>query len=107
MQEFLTFKSLLTYGGAAAATGALTQLIKPLTEKLPFKIDNRLVSYVTALLIMITATVLSGGRDLSDYLICTVNAALIALSSNGGYDLIKTLLSEKNDGEDDNDENNA
>ena len=106
MEEFFTLRSILTYSGSAAATGAVTQLLKPLLAKLPFKISQRLVSYLTALLITLAATALSGSRELSDYLICTVNAALISLSSNGGYDLIKTLINEKND-EEDNNENNT
>ena len=105
MEDFITVKSLLTYGGAAAASAAVTQILKPLFEKLPFKISPRLISYFVALIITVTATVLSGSKDLSDYLVCTVNAALISLSSNGGYDLIKSLMSENN--EEKNNENNS
>ena len=106
MEEFFTVRSILTYSGSAAATGILTQFLKPLLSKLPFKISQRLVSYVLALTITVAATALSGSRELSDYLICTVNAALISLSSNGGYDLIKNLIKENNNEEDD-DENNT
>lgn len=106
MKEFFTVGSMLTYGGAAAASAALTQIFKPLTERLPFGISQRLVSYVIALIITLTATALSGSRELSDYLICTVNAALISLSSNGGYDLVKKLIDENNEEEND-DENNS
>lgn len=106
MEEFFTVKSILTYSGSAAATGVLTQIIKPLLSKLPFKISQRFVSYVLALIIMLTATALSGSKELSAYFLCTVNAALISLSSNGGYDLIKNLINDNNDEEED-DENNT
>ncbi len=105
MEDFITVRSLLTYGGAAAASAAVTQILKPLIAKLPFTVSPRLVSYLIALAITLTATALSGSKELSDYLICTVNAALISLSSNGGYDLIKSLISENN--EENNDENNS
>ena len=103
MEDFFTLKSLLTYGGAAAASGALTQILKPLAEKLPFKISLRFLSYFIALIITLAATAFSGSKEPADYFLCTVNAALISLSSNGGYDLIKSLTNESN--EEDNDEN--
>lgn len=104
MEELFTFKSMLTFGGAAAASAAVTQILKPLFEKLPFEISPRVVSYVIALTVTVTATAFSGSREPADYFMCIVNAALISLSSNGGYDLIKTLI---NKGEEDNNENNS
>lgn len=106
MEDFFTLRSLLTYSGAAAAAGALTQILKPLIAKLPFQVSARFLSYTVALVITLAATALSGSKELSDYLICTVNAALIALSSNGGYDLIRSLINNNNDTEE-NDEDNS
>ena len=105
MEDFFTLKSLLSYGGAAAASAALTQVIKPLLQKMPFTVSVRAVSYVTALIITLAATALSGSREPADYFLCAVNAALISLSSNGGYDLIKSLITL--DTEEDDDENNS
>ena len=106
MEDFFTLRSLLTFSGAAAASAALTQILKPLVAKLPFQVSARFITYITALIITLAATALSGSKELSDYLICIVNAALISLSSNGGYDLIKSLMSGNNDMED-KDENNS
>jgi hypothetical protein len=106
MEGFFTLKSLLTYSGAAAAAAALTQIIKPLAAKLPFQVSARFITYITALIITLAATVLSGSKEPADYALCTVNAALISLSSNGGYDLIKSLMSDNDDTED-NDEDNS
>ena len=99
---FLSFSSLLTYGGATVAVTALTELCKPLIAKLGGRISMRAVSYVIALLILLAAAFFTGARSAPDYLICAVNAALVSLSSNGGYDLISALINEEteDDGED-------
>ena len=105
MEEFLSLRSLLTFGGAAAASAAVTQVLKPLTERFPFNVSQRFISYIIALTITLAATALTGSRELSDYFLCAVNAAFVSLSSNGGYDLIKSLIKEKN--REDEDENNS
>ena len=90
----------MTFGGATAAAGAITQLLKPLLKKLPFEISPRIVSYFAALLIMTVGFIFSGSRAASDYVLCAVNAAFIALSSNGGYDLIHALVGSGDNTED-------
>ncbi len=105
MADFLTFGALLTYGGASAAVAALTEVLKPLVRRLPFHVSMRTVSYLTALIILCAAAFFSGSRDGGDYVLCTVNAALVSLSSNGGYDLIAHLTEEADT--EDNDDNNT
>ncbi|MBP5207508.1 MAG: hypothetical protein J6330_03520 [Clostridia bacterium] len=104
MDGFLSLGSLLSYGGSVTAVCALTQILKPLLSRLPFRVGARAVSYVTALCVMIAAALLSGKREAADYVLCFVNAALVALSANGGYDLAKAL-SEGEHTEDDDDDN--
>ena len=90
----------MTFGGATAAAGAITQLLKPLLKKLPFEISPRIVSYFAALLVMTVGFIFSGSRAASDYVLCAVNAAFISLSSNGGYDIIHTLVNSGENTED-------
>lgn len=105
MKEFFDIYRLMTFGGAAMAVCAVTQVVKPLLKKLPFEVDVQLVSYITALIILAVATALTGGKAV-DYFVCLINAALVSLSANGGYDLVRTLM--KGDIEEDNDiENNS
>ena len=105
MSDFLTLGSLLSYGGAAAAVCALTQTLKPLVSKLPFGVSTRTVSYLLALILLTAATFFTGSREAADYALCVVNAALVSLSSNGGYDLISQLVKEAS--EEDNDDGNT
>ena len=103
MESYFDIASLLTYGGAAAATAAVTQLIKPLTSKTG--IGARAVSYIVAVVLMITAAVLTGKRGAADYILCFINAVFVALSSNGGYDLVADLTDKGNEREDDDEDN--
>ena len=105
MADFLTVGALLTYGGASAAVAALTEVFKPLVRKLPFALSMRTVSYFTALAVLSAAAFFSGCRDWADYALCAVNAALVSLSSNGGYDLVSKLTEEADT--EDNDDNNT
>ena len=90
----------MTFGGATAAAGAITELLKPLLKKLPFKISPRIVSYFAALTVMTVGFIFSGSRSEADYVLCAINAAFISLSSNGGYDIIHTLVESGTDTED-------
>lgn len=97
----MTIESLVTFGGAAAAAGAITELLKPLLSKLPFKVSPRIISYLAALAVMTLGFIFSGSRSGSDYVLCAINAAFISLSSNGGYDLICAAFDSTADKEED------
>lgn len=86
MQEFFTWNSLLTSSGATVATSVVTQLIKetPLLKKVP----TRLVSFGTALLILMLALVFNKAFSLGTAAISVINAAVVALAANGMFDAV-------------------
>lgn len=87
MNEFFTWTTLGTYAGAVLAVTLVTQLGKgwgPL-DKLP----TRLVSYVIALGVLIAANLAGSTLDLAAAGLCAVNAVIVALAANGGYDAVK------------------
>ena len=102
MSEFITIESLITFGGAAAAAGAMTELLKPLLKKLPFEISPRIISFFAALIVLTVGFAFGGSREPADYVLCVINAVFVSLSSNGGYDIIRTIVGKEED-----DENNA
>jgi len=88
MNEFFTWATLGTYAGAVLAVTLVTQLIKgwgPL-DKLP----TRLVSYGIALGVLLAADAIAGTLDLPAAGLCVVNAVVVALAANGGYDAVMT-----------------
>ena len=61
MNEFFTWELLATYSGACVATGILVEFLKGLLPGLP----PRLLSYLTAAAILLTAQLFTGTLTLS------------------------------------------
>ncbi len=87
MNEFFTWPILGTYAGAVLATTLITQLLKevPLFDKLP----TRIFAYFVAALILLGATFYSGELDIAGAVLALINAAVVALASNGAFDAVK------------------
>lgn len=88
MDGFFTWSMLATYAGATVATGALTQWLKGMFATIP----TQIVSYVIALILLLAATFFTGGLTLESGILCAVNAVVVSLASNGGYDAIKRTV---------------
>lgn len=89
MDTFFTWEYLLTFAGCVLATGLITQGLKGVLKGVPAQI----ISYVIALCIMVVGQLATGemsGWDVAalDF----INAMVVSLSANGGYDAIKGLL---------------
>lgn len=92
MNEFITWDFLLTFAGCVMVTAILTEVIKRIFENLSSKV-YQIVSYLIALLILITAQFATHqltGWDVAA--LDMLNAAIVSLTSNGGYDLIHNAL---------------
>ncbi len=102
--DFLDWNILLTFSGACVSVTLLTQLFKGFGDRLPFHVPTRLLSYVISVLLLLLATFFVGSRTLGDYVICFVNGALVSLSSNGSFDLVRSFGCDdtQEDGNDDN-----
>ena len=88
--EFFTWAVLATYAGALAATLAITQLLKEahIAEKIP----TRIVAWVVAVLVLLGANYFSGSLTLQSAVLCVINAVVVSLAANGGYDLIASAV---------------
>lgn len=90
MMEFFDWAMLGTFAGATAAVAILTELTKniPYIKKLP----TQIWSYILSLVVMFFAQVFTGGFDVSKIVLVIINAAMVALASNGGYEALKRIL---------------
>ena len=88
--EFFSWAVLATYAGALAATLAITQLLKEahIAEKIP----TRIVAWVVAVLVLLGANYFSGSLTLQSAVLCVINAVVVSLAANGGYDLIASAV---------------
>ena len=91
--QFLTWEMLGTYSGTLGMVLILTQLTKglPGIQRVP----TQLYSYLIALIVM-TVTAIFGGRTAAaDCVLLIFNAAVVALSANGGYDAMVRVMERK------------
>ena len=97
--DFLGWESIATFGGASAVTALFTQLLKGATDRLPFHIPTRLLSYLIALIVLLCTQLFTGMRELSGYALCFINAAIVSTSSNGAFEALKSMKGDhiKND----------
>lgn len=87
--EFFDWDTLMSFSGAALAVSVLTQLSKdiPLVRRVP----TQLWSYLLSLIVLLAARYFTGGLSLASGALSLINAALISLASNGGYEAILRL----------------
>ena len=92
MNDFFTGTMLATYAGATLATTLITQLIKGIgfLKDVP----TRATAYAVALIVLVVATIFTGDVTVSSIALCVINAVVVALAANGGYDAVSTKKEE-------------
>jgi len=83
-----TWAYLATMAGAAVGTSVIVQFVKG--KGILAKLDTQLLSYIIAFLVLETATYFSSGLTVATALLAAMNAFIVALTSNGAYDAIKS-----------------
>lgn len=88
MNEFVTWDMLTGYAGAALAVTVLTQFIK----QLPYmdRVNSQIISYAIAVIVMLAAQYFTGTFTPASAVLCIINGAIVALTSNGVYDAVTT-----------------
>ena len=94
-EAFLTWEMLGSYSGTLGMVLILTQL----TKGLPYisRIPTRLYSYLVAVVVMLLTAIFGSRTQASDFVLLFFNAAVVALSANGGYDALTEVLGRKNE----------
>ncbi len=92
-EQFLTWEMLGSYSGTLGMVLILTQLTKELPgiERIP----TRLYSYLIALVVMAMTALFGGRTTAADMILLLFNAAIVALSANGGYDAMLRAVQGK------------
>lgn len=92
MDSFFDWTMLGSFAGAAAATGIVTQAVKGIFQKIP----TQIVSYVIAAAILALATAATGtASNWTGWALVPLNAVVVALTANGGFDAAKRITSKK------------
>lgn len=86
MNSFFTWQTLMTYSGATAATALITQFFKEISgEK---RLPARLISYLSALFILLAATIATDGLIIEELAMAPINAIVVSFASNGAFDAL-------------------
>lgn len=93
MNEFLTWETLGTFAGCAAATGVFTQFLKEPLKNLP----TQWLSYIIAVVLLFGATAATGGfaQPWTVWAMIPLNAVVVSLSSNGAFEAVKRVQKSK------------
>ena len=89
MDSFVTWETLLTFGGCVAGTILVTEFIKKLFGE---RVPAQLVSFLIAGVILFVGHLATGTFVWREALLYLINAAAVSLSANGGFDAIKTAF---------------
>ena len=87
--EFFDWSILGTLAGSVAAVAVITELTKSLPGV--SKIPTQIWSYILALIVLICAQAFTNGITASSAVLAVVNAAVVSLAANGGYEAISRL----------------
>ncbi len=93
-----TWEALGSIAGATAATLMIVQFIKAPLDRI-WHIPTRLLVYLVALLLMLTAQYFSGGLNVESGVLAAVNAVMAALSAYGSYEVIFVRGGQKHEAE--------
>ena len=88
--EFFDWSFVGTFTGALMAVTLFTELLKsiPKINALP----TQLVSWIIAYAVILLSQVFGGGVTVSGAALGILNAGLVSLAANGGYDAIKKIM---------------
>lgn len=89
--EFFSWSILGTFTGAVLAVTTLTQL----TKEIPGikKVPTQVWSYILAVVVLIGAQAFGGeGITWASTGLAVINAALVSLAANGGYEAINKFV---------------
>lgn len=96
MNAFFTWEYLLSFAGCVLATGLLTQGVKQILPRIP----SQVISYVIALAVMVVGQIVTGAMTGWDMIaLDVINAMVISLSANGGYDAVAAAAQKMRDNE--------
>jgi len=91
MDNFFTWEMLATFAGCMAGTMVMTEFTKKIIKTLP----AQFISFVYAMVILVVGQLVAKTFTWNDILLDLVNAAMISLSANGGFDAVKGLFGSK------------
>lgn len=95
MDNFITLDYMGTFAGMVAIVVLLTQFTKDLIDKMSSKLPTKYVVFLYSLIIIIGYQVMSGTFKISKLLLTIVNAIMLTMTAQGGYEWVFKPIEQK------------
>ena len=95
MDNLITLDYLSTFGGMVAVVVLITEFTKDLIDKAFKGLPTKYVAFIYSLILIIGYQIMSGTFDISKLLLTFINAILITMTAQGGYEWVFKPIEEK------------
>lgn len=95
MDNFITLDYLSTFVGMVAVVVLITQFTKDLIDKVAKWLATKYLVFIYALIVLIGYQVMANTFDISKLLLTIINAILLTMTAQGGYEWIFKPIEEK------------
>jgi hypothetical protein len=95
MNNFITLDYLSTFVGMVAVVVLITQFTKELIDKVAKWLPTKYVVFIYALIVIIGYQIMSNTFDISKLLLTIINAMLLTMTAQGGYEWVFKPIEQK------------
>lgn len=95
MDNFITLDYLSTFVGMVAVVVLITQFTKELIDKIVKWLPTKYIVFIYALIVIIGYQIMSNTFDSSKFLLTIINAMLLTMTAQGGYEWIFKPIEQK------------
>jgi hypothetical protein len=95
MNNFITLDYLSTFVGMVAVVVLITQFTKELIDKVAKWLPTKYAVFIYALIVIIGYQIMSNTFDISKLLLTVINAMLLTMTAQGGYEWVFKPIEQK------------
>jgi hypothetical protein len=95
LDNFVTLDYLGTFAGMVAVIVLITQFTKDLVDKISGKIATKYLVFTYSMIVLVAYQVMTGTFELSKVLLTIINAMLLTMTAQGGYEWVFKPIEQK------------
>jgi hypothetical protein len=95
MDNFITLDYLSTFVGMVAVVVLITQFTKDLIDKIAKWLPTKYIVFIYSLIVLIGYQVMSNTFEASKLLLTIINAMLLTMTAQGGYEWVFKPIEQK------------
>jgi hypothetical protein len=95
MDNFITLDYLSTFMGMVAVVVLITQFTKELVDKVAKWLPTKYLVFIYSLVVIIGYQIMSNTFDSSKLLLNSINAMLLTMTAQGGYEWVFKPIEQK------------